>query len=62
LAEKFYLTFGFLTSSQVGLKKFVWSFGSFWPFYAEKISSEGKYYYSIFFGNTFAKCLQQMLY
>jgi len=35
----------------VGLKKFVW------PFYAEKVSSEGKYYYSILFGNTFAKYL-----
>jgi len=35
----------------VGLKKFVW------PFYGEKVSSEEKYYYSILFGNSFAKYL-----
>jgi len=60
-----------LPSFEVGWpKNFSWPFGLFWPqlklfglkkfvgpFYAEKVSSEGKYYYSILFGNTFAKHL-----
>jgi len=41
----------------VGLKKFVWPYGSFWPFFLEIGSYEGKYYYSIFFGNTIGKFL-----
>jgi len=35
----------------VGLKKFIW------PFFTEIDSYEGKYYYSIFFGNTIGKFL-----
>jgi len=58
-------------SKLVGLKGLVWPFGlisswlvlrnsfelltPFWPFYSEKLYSAGKYYYSIVFGNTFAK-------
>jgi len=42
----------------VGLKKFVWPFGSFFVLYAEKFTSETKDYYSIFSAtqNVFDKC------
>jgi len=41
----------------VGLKQSFDLLALFWPFYAETGSSEGKYCYSIFFGNTSAKFL-----
>jgi len=46
-----HLAFLWPNIKSVGLKKFVW------PFFAEIGSYEGKYYYSIFFGNTIGKFL-----
>jgi len=41
----------------VDLKNVFSHLALFWPFYAERGAYEGKYCYSIFFGNTFAKFL-----
>jgi len=50
--KNFIWPFG-LISSWLALRNSFWPFGYFLAFSPEKISSEGKYYYSIFFGNTF---------
>jgi len=59
--KKFYLAFQ-NHLQLVSLKKFVWPFGYFLDFLAEKFTSERKYYYSIFSGtqNVFEKCYIRM--
>jgi len=57
LFEVGWLKIFLLASSWLALKISFGLLALFWHFYAEKVSSEGKYYHSVLIGNKFAKYL-----